>query len=84
MGRDEDTCAEGWGGASVDDAGWLNDPVPVPVPLLVVLLPLLSRERGARMEKRRAVLVVVAAAEADAKRAFSTTSTGRESSSLES
>jgi hypothetical protein len=36
------------------------------------------------MEKRRAVLVVAAAAEADAKRAFSTTSTGRESSSLES
>ena len=62
----------------MEDAGWLNDPVPVPVPLLVVLLPL-SRVCEVRMEKRRETLVLDAA-----KRGFSTISTGRESSSLES
>lgn len=73
-------CDRKWlGGARVDDAGWLNDPVPVPVPLLVVLLPLLSRECVARNVKRRGTLALAAA-----KRAFSTTSTGRASSSLES
>jgi hypothetical protein len=40
------------GGGSLDDAGWLNDPVPVPVPLLVELLPFVSRERGGRMQRR--------------------------------
>jgi hypothetical protein len=60
--------------------GWLNDPVPVPVPLLVVLLPLASRERGGRRERRRPTLALVAGV---ANRAFSTTSTGRESSSLD-
>jgi hypothetical protein len=55
----------------------MNDPVPVPVRLLVVLLPFTSRERGGRKERRRQTLAAVA------NRAFSTTSTGRESSSLE-
>jgi hypothetical protein len=67
------------GGTSVMEDGWLNDPVPVPVPLLV-LLPLTSRERGGRRERRRPTLALVAGV---ANRAFSTTSTGRESSSLE-
>jgi hypothetical protein len=65
----------------VIEDGWLNDPVPVPVPLLVVLLPLTSRGRGGRRERRRPALAPVAAV---ANRAFSTTSIGRESSSLES
>ena len=72
---------ERWGGASAVEGGWLNDPVPVPVPLLVVTLPLTSRDRGGRRERRRPTLAPVAAV---ANRAFSTTSTGRESSSLES
>ncbi len=62
------------------DDGWLNVPVPVPVPLLVVLLPLASRERGGRKERRRPMLELVGAF---TNRAFSTISTGRESSSLE-
>jgi len=66
-------------GARLDDAGWPNEPVPVPVPLLVVLLTLLSRE-CVRMERRRATFEGVAAV---ANRAFSTTSIGRGSSSLE-
>jgi hypothetical protein len=78
--RSGTVCDRKWlGGATVDDAGWLKDPVPVPVPLLVVLLALVSRERGGRIEKRRPTLALAAA-----KREFSTTSTGRESSSLES
>ena len=75
-----------WEGGRVDDVCWVNDPVPVPVPLLVVLLPLLSRERGPRKEKRRAgpTLEVEALAPTPVlNRTFSTTSTGRESSSLE-
>jgi hypothetical protein len=64
----------------VVEDGWLNDPVPVPVPLLVVLLPLASRGRGGRRERRRPTLAPVPAV---ANRTFSTTSTGRESSSLE-
>lgn len=60
--------------------GWLNDPVPVPVPLLVTLLPLGSRERGGRRERRRPTLALGAGV---ANRVFSTTSTGRESSSLD-
>jgi hypothetical protein len=71
------------GGGSAVEAGWLNDPVPVPVPLLVVLLPLVSRERGVRMERRRTTLLLVAVVAVVANRTFSTTSTGRESSSLE-
>lgn len=63
------------------EGGWLNDPVPVPVPLLVVLLPLASRGRVGRRERRRPALAPVPAV---ANRIFSTTSTGRESSSLES
>ena len=73
-------------GARVDDACWLNDPVPVPVPLLVVLLPLLSRGRGPRREKRRTEPtwdVEALAPTSDLNRTFSKTSTGRESSSLE-
>jgi hypothetical protein len=62
---------EEWlGGARVEDAGWLKDPVPVPVPLLVVMLPLLSRVCEVRKEKRRETLVLDAA-----KRGFSTIST---------
>ena len=79
-------CVEGWEGARVDDACWLNDPVPVPVPLLVVLLPLLSRGRGPRREKRRTeptLDVEALTPTADLNRTFSKTSTGRESSSLE-
>jgi hypothetical protein len=64
----------------VIEDGWLNDPVPVPVPLLVVLLPFALRGRGGRRERRRPTLALVAAV---TNRAFSTTSTGRESSSLE-
>lgn len=69
---------ERWGGAS--EGGWLNDPVPVPVPLLVVLLPLTPRGRVGRRERRLPTLAPVPAV---ANRTFSTTSTGRESSSLE-
>lgn len=79
-------CVACWDGARVDDPCWLNDPVPVPVPLLVVLLPLLSRGRGPRREKRCAELTLEVDAPAptlDLNRTFSTTSTGRESSSLE-
>ena len=64
----------------MDDAGWLNDPIPVPVPLLVILLLLVSQEHGFRMERRRMVVALVMAV---ANRTFSTTSTGCESSSLE-
>jgi hypothetical protein len=55
-------CDRKWlGDASVDDTGWLNDPVPVPVPLLVILLPLFSRERVVRNEKRCATLALAVA-----------------------
>lgn len=76
---DTESDIERWGGARVVEGGWLNDPVPVPVPLLV-LLPLTSRERGGRRERRRPTLALVSGV---ANRTFSTTSTGRESSSLE-
>jgi hypothetical protein len=83
---DKEMCVEDCEGGRVDDVCWVNDPVPVPVPLLVVLLPLLSRGRGPRIEKRRAGLALEVEALAptpDLNRTFSTTSTGRESSSLE-
>lgn len=83
---DKEMCVEDCDGGREDDVCWVKDPVPVPVPLLVVLLPLLSRGRGPRREKRRAgptLEVEALAPTPDLNRTFSTTSTGRESSSLE-
>ena len=59
--------------------GGPNDPVPVPASLPVVLLPLSSRGCGGFIEPKPLALVV-----AVIDRTFSTASTGRESSLLES
>lgn len=79
----KEMCVEDCEVGRVDDVCWVNDPVPVPVPLLVVLLPLVSRGRGPRREKRRTGLTLEVEALADLNRTFSMTSTDRESSSLE-
>ena len=72
----KEMCVADCEGGRIDDVCWVNDPVPVPVPLLVVLLPLVSRGRGPRREKRRTGLTLEVEALAptpDLNRTFSMT-----------